>query len=76
MAKRITKGNIGENFTVEVEGSGYRQSVRLLDVIGTGDGAQIFFSDPYYPGGEWGKWRCDRFGGKIWYNGKKVTVIQ
>lgn len=74
MKKRVTKGNIGESFTIQIEGDSYTQSVRLLDVIGTGDGAQIFFSDPHFPGGEWGKIRCDRFGGKIWYKSRKVTI--
>jgi hypothetical protein len=72
--KRVTKGNVGESFTIQIEGDSYTQSVRLLDVVGTGDGAQIFFSNPHFPDGRWGKIRCDRFGGKIWYNGRKVTI--
>lgn len=73
--KRVVKGNIGETFRIEIEGS-RPCSYILFDVVGTGDGAQIFFASLDFPDGRWGKIRCDRFGGKIWYNGRKVTILQ
>lgn len=77
MAKRICTKNIGESFHVQIEGQSSGMNVILLKCDGTQDWDTATFTDPYFPGGEWGQWKVTRFKSK-WYahNGsKRLTVI-
>lgn len=75
MAKRIAKGNIGEEFVIERE-DGHRMNCYLVDFKGEGDWAQATFTDPYFPDGRWGKWVATRYRSRWETNsGKRIRSI-
>jgi hypothetical protein len=81
MAKRICKGNIDEEFVLQVEGNTQTLTCRLLDFEKRGEWSFATFADSYFPDGRWGKWKVIRFKSGWVTNTsgmpqRKVTVVK